>query len=119
MRARITEKRRTPRIQPYVAPCRVVRGRRRFVAYLTDLSPRGGRVACDGEPPPVGTRVVLEVRIGRRVSHSRLPAVVKWARRGNGGTHTFGLTFQRISAEARRGLEAVVDDFRRLAAQIA
>jgi hypothetical protein len=116
MGARITEKRRTPRIQPYVAPCRVVRGRRRFVAYL---SPRGGRVACDVEPPPAGTRVVLEVRIGRRVSHSRLPAVVKWARRGNGDTHTFGLTFQRISAEARRGLEVVVDDFRRLAAQIA
>ena len=119
MGARITEKRRTPRIQPYVAPCRVVRGRRRFVAYLTDLSPRGGRVACDVDPPPAGTRVVLEVRLGRRVSHSRLPAVVKWARSGIRGTHTFGLTFRGISAEARRGLEVVVDDFRRLAAQIA
>jgi hypothetical protein len=119
MGARITEKRRTPRIQPYVVPCRVVRGRRRFIAYLTDLSPRGGRVACDADPPPPGTRVVLEVRIGRRVSHSRLPAVVKWARAGTRGTHTFGLTFQKISAEARRALEIVLDDFRRLAAQIA
>jgi hypothetical protein len=45
--------------------------------------------------------------------------VVKWARPGTRGTHTFGLTFQRISADARRALELIVDDFRRLAAQIA
>jgi hypothetical protein len=116
---RTNEKRRTPRIQPYVASCRVVRGRRRFVAYLTDLSPRGGRVACEVDPPPPGTRVVLEVKIGRRVSHSRLPAVVKWTRTASGGTRNFGVTFQRIPAEARRALESVVEDFRRLAAQIA
>jgi hypothetical protein len=119
MGARSTEKRRTPRIQPYVVPCRVVRGRRRFVAYVTDLSPRGGRVACDVDPPAPGTRVVLEVRIARRVSHSRLPAVVKWTRAGPKGSHTFGLTFQKVSAEAKRALEAVLEDFRRLAAQIA
>jgi hypothetical protein len=57
--------------------------------------------------------------MGRKVSYSRLPAVVKWTRPGPGGTRVFGVTFQKLSADAKRALEAVVEDFRRLAAQIA
>ena len=118
MRARVKEKRKTPRIQPFVAPCLVVDHARRIPAYVTDLSPRGARVACDGEPPLVGAAVVIEVRIGRKISRSRLPAVVKWARPGPRGIHLFGLTFEGVAGEEQRHLEAVVEEFRRRAAQI-
>lgn len=119
MRARAKEKRKTPRIQPYVAPCLVVDHTRRIPAYVTDLSPKGARVVCDGEPPLAGAAVVIEVRIGRKVARSRLPALVKWARPGPRGSHLVGLTFEDLAGEEQGDLEAVVEEFRRRAAQIA
>lgn len=119
MTARVREKRKTPRIQPYVARCLVVDSARRIPAYVTDLSPGGARVVCDGEPPRSGASVVIEVRIGRKIARSRLPAVVKWVRPGHGGSRLLGLTFRGLGREERRGLEAVVEEFHRRAAQIA
>lgn len=113
------EKRRTPRIQPFVVPCRIVMGAHRLSAYVTDLGLGGGRVHCDGEAPDPGTLVTLEVRIGRRVAHSRIPAVVKWAKRAPRGGHDFGLTFEGLPAEDGKALQAVVDEFHRRAAQLA
>jgi hypothetical protein len=113
-----SDKRRTPRIQPFVVPCRVVSGERRGSAFLTDLSPMGAQVTCEFEPPATGAAVVLEVRFDRRAGTSRLPAQVKWVQAGD-RRHTFGLTFEGISADERRTLEAVVEEFRRRAAQIA
>jgi hypothetical protein len=112
-----SEKRRTPRIQPYVAPCRVATGERRLRGYLADLSSAGARVSCDGPAPAVGARVVLEVRFGSQVRHSRLPAEVKWVRADEevGGRHVFGLTFSGVGAEEQRVLDSVVDEFRRRA----
>jgi len=111
------EKRKTPRIQPYVVPCVVVDGPRRLPAYLTDLSIRGARVSSEEEPPHAHARVVVEVRLGRVVSPSRLPGQVKWVKaRGKG--HDFGLTFVGITAELQRTLESVVEEFRRLAAAL-
>lgn len=110
----LAEKRKTPRIRPYVAPCVVVDGARRLPAYLTDLSIRGARISTDGEPPAAHARVVVEVRLGRAVSPSRLPGQVKWAKRHAKG-HDFGLTFVGITAELQRTLERVVTEFRRLA----
>src|SRR5688572_31249612 len=45
------EKRRSPRIQPFVAQCHVTAGARRISSYLTDLSHEGARLACEAEPP--------------------------------------------------------------------
>jgi hypothetical protein len=116
------EKRRTQRIEPFVAPCRVVvEGSRRVPGYLADLSPKGARVACDIEPPKPGVAVVLEVRFGRQVRYSRIPAEVKWANPApdKGTTHWFGLTFTGISADEQAALDSVVDEFQRRASQLA
>lgn len=117
----MTEKRKVPRIQPYVAPCRILHGSRRFSAYLVDLSPLGARVSCAAEPPVPGDTVVLEVRFGRNVSWSRLPVEVKWASPAGepGEAHVFGLTFARISTEEQRVLDSVLEEFRRRAALLA
>ena len=116
-----SEKRRTPRIQPYVNPCRIQDGKQRFPAYLADLSTAGARITCDVAPPDPGTAVVVEVRFGRQVRYTRLPAEVKWIRPGSGAgdPHAFGLSFTGITADQRRTLESVIAEFRKRAEQLA
>jgi hypothetical protein len=113
-----SEKRRTPRIQPFVVPCRLVVGVHRLSAYLTDLSLGGGRVHAEGTVPNPGTLVTLEVRFGQRVAYSRLPAVVKWSKTGDDGVHDLGLTFDTLSAEDQSTLQSVVDEYHRRAAEL-
>jgi hypothetical protein len=113
------EKRRTERIAPFVASCRIATGRSRLAAYVTDLSPRGGRVHCDTGAPGKGAVVVIEMRMGGQVTHLRLPAAVKWVRSSSRGGQDFGFTFGRLPRTARMALEGVLGDFRRRAAQIA
>jgi PilZ domain-containing protein len=115
------DKRRTPRIQPFVAPCRVLEepGPRPLAGYLTDLSTRGAQVSTQSLPPHPEAAVVLEVRLGSEPTITRLPARVKWARAAeHGDWHTFGLTFEAIDTAELRVLEAVVEEFRRRAAQV-
>jgi hypothetical protein len=113
------ETRREPRIQPFVAACRIVHEGGRLVGYLTDLSPLGCQVTTQVAPPPPGSLVVLEVRFGRTGTHTALPARIIWGRAGSdGGAHTFGLTFESLSDEQRHALERVVEEFRRLAANL-
>jgi hypothetical protein len=116
------DKRRTPRIQPFVVPCRVLEepGPRALAGYLTDLSPRGAQVSTQGLPPTPEAAVVLEVRLGSEpTAATRLPARVKWVRAAeHGDWHAFGLTFEAISAAEQTLLESVVEDFRRRAAQL-
>ena len=76
------EKRRTPRIQPFVAPATSSPGARRMAAYLTDLSLDGARVACDAEPPALEEWVTIEVRLPRQAERSSLPGRVKWVQPG-------------------------------------
>jgi hypothetical protein len=102
-----------------VAPCRIVKGRRRLAAYLTDLSLRGGRVHCDVEPPRTGAAVSIELRLGRAFSHVRMAAAVKWVRAAARGGHNFGFTFGRLGPVERTALEGALHDFRRRAADIA
>ena len=109
-----SEKRKTPRIRPWVAPCVVVDGARRLPAYFTDLSVRGARLSTDETPPAAHARVVVEARLGRAVAPSRLPGQVKWVKAAEKG-HEFGITFVGITSELQRSLEGVVADFRRLA----
>ena len=52
----MTEQRKTPRIHPFVAPCRVVSESRAVAGYLTDLSEAGARVTCETDPRPTGMR---------------------------------------------------------------
>ena len=115
------DKRRTPRIQPFVAPCRVLEepGPRAQAGYLTDLSPRGAQVATQGLPPVPEAGVVLEVRLGPDATATRLRARVKWVRSAeHGDWHAFGLVFEAVSPAEQRVLESVVEDFRRRAAQL-
>jgi hypothetical protein len=115
-----SEKRQTPRIQPYVAPCQVLDGEQRLSAYLTDLSPRGAQVFCDSRAPTPGSIITLEVRLGGRMSVSGLSAEVKWVREGGAGPGlSFGLTFKMLSAGQRELLERVIAEFRRRAAELA
>ena len=113
------EKRRTPRIQPFVAPCQVAAGTRRMAAYLTELSLEGARVACDAEPPAPEEWVTIEVRLPRQAERSSLPGRVKWVQPAEGRKgHIFGITFEGLSAEGRDTVAAVLDEFRRLAAEL-
>jgi hypothetical protein len=115
----MAEKRKTPRIAPFVVPCRVVDRGHRLSGYLTDLSAQGARVSCGATAPEEGSSVVLEVRLGSGTRHSRLDAEVKWVRSEGGGTgHVFGLTFAKVSPEQQRMLESVVEEFRRRAAEL-
>jgi len=108
------EKRKTQRIRPWVAPCVVVDGARRVPAYFTDLSVRGARLSTEHPPPAAHARVVVEARLGRALSPSRLPGQVKWVKPADKG-HEFGITFVGVTSELQRTLQSVVEDFRRLA----
>ena len=114
------EKRTTPRIQPYIVPCLLIdeRGDRRLDGYLTDLSSRGGRVACEGDAPEAGDTVALEFRIGRQVESSHIKAAVKWVRRASRGMRSVGLRFEKVATAERKALEAVVAEFRQRVAEI-
>jgi hypothetical protein len=112
------EKRRTRRIQPFVAPCRCVLGEERFPGFLTDISEKGGRVHTEVEPPPIGTTLALEARLGRQATPLRLPATVRWTRPAPRGGFLFGLLFEGVRPEEQAALDAVVDEFRRRAASI-
>jgi hypothetical protein len=113
------ENRQAPRIQPFVAPCRWVLGDRRVPGFLTDLSVRGGRIHTDGEPPAVGTALVVEVRLGRQATHLRIPATVRWSKVPSRGGVLFGVSFAGVGGDEQKALEAVVEEFRRRAASIA
>jgi len=108
------EKRKTPRIRPWVAPCVVVDGARRLPAYFTDLSVRGARLSTEEPPPAAHARRVVEARLGSALSPSRLPGQVKWVRPAE-KRHEAGITFVGITTELQRSLEGVIADFRRLA----
>jgi hypothetical protein len=116
----VKEKRTTPRIHPYIVPCLLIdeAGERRLAGYLTDLSSRGGRVACEGEAPPPGAAIALEFRIGRQVESSRIRAAVKWVKRASRGMRSVGLRFERVAAAERKALEALVAEFRQRVAEI-
>ena len=101
------EKRRTPRIQPFLARCKVIDGEKSFAAYLTDISTRGARVSSNGSLSPGAQTVVIEVRFGRRTAVSRLPARVQWRKPG------------RKRGEGEALLEWVVREFQKRASLLA
>lgn len=111
------DKRAVPRIQPFVAACRVIEAGRRFSGHVTDLSLAGAQVSCTVPPPSEGTAVVLEVRFGTRTSRRPLPARVQWARPAGNG-HQFGVTFDGLDAPAREDLAEVIEEFRQLASRL-
>ncbi len=112
------DKRRAHRIEPYLASCRVVVGRRHLHGYVTNLSPRGARVYCDEKPPRVGQRVWLEIRFRERSPATRVPAEARWVRVASDptGFHSFGASFKGIGPAARLAVEGVLHEFRRRAA---
>lgn len=115
------EKRRAPRVQPYVVPCRMeLPNGRRLSGYVTDLSPIGARVSCDGPPPAVGIQVALEVRLRRGPAWPLLKAEVKWTHPPGRASAdpTCGLTFVEVAAADQALLEGALEDFRRRAAQL-
>jgi hypothetical protein len=93
-------------------------GARPIPGFLTDLSLDGGRVSCEADPPAVGSAVVLEIRIGRHVHCSRIPALVPWVREVFDRGFDFGLSFQGMLEEDREALLALIADFRRRAALV-
>jgi hypothetical protein len=113
------EKRQGERIQPFLAPCRIAHGGRRFAGHLIELSREGGRVACKAAPPPPGAPVVLEVRFGKGPERTRLPAQVRWSgpQPHPQDGHLFGVTFAAAD-EAERAVEAALAEFRRRAAAL-
>ena len=113
-------KRRAPRIQPFVAPCRVLDGPRQFAGYLTDLSIGGAQVSVGVRPPEPGTSVVLQVRLGGRFSATRLPSEVRWARLQEAeNTYSFGVAFKDLTPAEQETLEAALKEFRKRAAELA
>jgi hypothetical protein len=120
MSAEMQEKRSVPRVQPFVTPCRVVDGERRFSGYVLDLSSQGAKVSCAVEPPAKGSRVTLEVRLGGRTPFFPYNAEVRWTQppASRGAAHTFGVTFEDVATEQRARLETVLGEFRKLAAAI-
>jgi hypothetical protein len=114
------EKRSVPRIQPYVAPCRVLDQTRRVSGYVMDLSPTGSRVTVESEPPAPGALIVIEVRFARTSPHSLLPGQVRWVKGPDGpkSTYSFGMTFENLTSEQEKVLMAVIEEFRRRAEEL-
>jgi len=115
-----SDKRRTPRIQPFVAPCTVHEGKRRLTGYLTDLSLKGARISCD-QPLSRGTETLtLEVRFSRRSAPALLSARVKWAQTGTkpGEAAVFGVTFEGANPDELSVLDSVLEEFQRRAAEL-
>jgi hypothetical protein len=112
------EKRRTPRIQPFVAPCRYVLGERRLPGFLTDISRGGGRVQTEAAVPAVGALVTVEARLGRQALPVRLRATVRWVGAAPRGGSVFGVSFEGIGPDERAVLDGVVAEFERRAASI-
>jgi PilZ domain len=115
------EKRRSPRIQPYVAPCKVLDRARRVSGYVMDLSPTGSRIMVDSEPPAPGSTIVLEVRFARDSPNSVLPGQVRWVKGPEGpkATFTFGMTFEGLTSEQSQVLSSIVEEFRKRAEDLA
>ena len=114
----MNDQRKTLRIQPFVAPCRVVTKEHALSGYLTDLSEAGARVTCEADPPAPDVTVTLELRIGRVATRSRLQARVQWVQAQASGS-IFGLSFAGLPEEQQAALQAVVAEFRRMASEIA
>lgn len=111
------DQRRSARIQPYVAPCRVLDRTRRVSGYVMDLSPIGARITVEGEGPAPGTTVIIELRFSNASPRSALPGQVRWVKgpEGPSGALTFGVTFEGLTSEQSQVLTAVVEEFRRRA----
>jgi PilZ domain len=114
------EKRRSSRIQPYVAPCKVQNRDRRVSGYVMDLSPTGARIMVDSEPPAPGSNVTIEVRFARESPQSVLPGQVRWVKGPEGpkSTFTFGMTFEGLTPEQSEVLSSVVEEFRHRAEEL-
>jgi len=114
-----SEKRRAPRIPPFVASCRYVLGERRHVGLLNALSRSGARVHTEEEAPPDGSEVVVEVRLGQKATHLRIPGTVRWAGPSPRGGVVFGMSFDGIGSAEQQVLDAVIEEFRRRVALLA
>jgi hypothetical protein len=114
------DKRKTRRIEPYLAPCRIVVGRRRLSGYVTNLSERGARVYCDEKPPRVSQRIVIEIRFRTGVAYSRLSAEARWVRMASDvtGFHSFGVSFRGLTASEKEAVAGVLIEFRKRAAML-
>jgi hypothetical protein len=114
------DKRKTRRIEPYLAACRILVGRRRLSGYVTNLSERGARVYCDEKPPRVGQSVILEIRFRTGVPYSRLRAEARWVRMASDvtGFHSFGASFRGLKPGERRAVAGVLVEFRKRAAML-
>lgn len=116
------EKRKTSRVGPYVAPCKIASEATRISAYVLDLSQSGAHVSSKRSPPGPGAGVTLELRLAGSLSASKISAVVRWVQPpfgGGGGMYHFGLGFDALDAETAKVLDAVLEDFRRRAAELA
>jgi hypothetical protein len=113
------EKRSSPRVQPFVARCRVRFSERAVPGYLTDLSVRGARVLVEDQVPAAGTRLALEVRFRHAPRHALLSAEVKWARAaGASGGYCLGVRFLDLGGDERALIERIVSEFHAQAARI-
>jgi PilZ domain len=112
------EKRRAVRLSPFVVACRVAHGDVQFPAFMTELSELGARITCDDSCPPVGARVLVEVKLARKaVQVARLSGVVVWVGSASRGP-SFGVEFDQISEKDGAALARAVDDFQRLAQKL-
>ena len=111
-------RRRSERIQPFVAPCRYVVAESRVPGFLSDISRHGGRVHTDIEPPAIGVGLTVEIRVARQPIALRLPASVRWARPGERGGFVFGVSFDGAGADEQKALDTLVEGFLRRAASI-
>ena len=118
---RTREKRQARRIQPFVAPCRVVHRARRILGHIVDLSPRGARVASEEPLPKAGAKIVVEARLNPgATTYTLLPGEIKWVRTATRPLkgQLCGVTFKRLSGPQQLALEFVLYEFRRRAAQL-
>jgi hypothetical protein len=112
------EQRRTPRIQPYVVPCRVLDSARRSAGYIVDLSTTGARITIDAEPPNSGTNIILQIHFAVGAPFASrppcaFPAQVRWIKgpESPDGAFTFGVSFEGLGSGAQDALNAAIAEF--------
>lgn len=125
------EKRQNLRFGPLVIKVELNLGEARREGYLTNVSSGGAFLAID-EPPPIGTELQLRALLPWRLGELKASATVVWRNVAIENTETqdsghqemanaitgAGLAFTKLTPHAETALQAYLDRFTELAAQI-
>jgi Tfp pilus assembly protein PilZ len=116
------EKRKSDRLQPLVIRTKWTYQENEKSGYVTNLSQKGAFLATDN-PIPIGDTVSLDVTLPWQIGEIAVDAVVEWSSVGSeertaDHPRGIGLSFGELPREAGEKIEAFINRFHELVAQL-